>query len=52
MEEQRHRLERLERKFDSGWKMEILQIFKDYKTSFKGYELLELETEVVGIIIQ
>ncbi len=53
MEEQRHRARKArEGNSDSGWKNgDFTEIFKDYKTSFKGYELLELETEVLGIII-
>ena len=52
MEEQRNRARKAREGItDSGWKNgDFTDIFKGYKTSFKGYELLELETEVIGII--
>ena len=53
MEQQRDRARKAREGItDSGWKNgDFTEIFKDYKTSFKGYELLELETEVMGIFI-
>ena len=51
MEEQRKRA-RNARTADSGWKNEDSIIdFSKYYSSFKGYEFLDLETEVLGLFI-
>ncbi|NMA86743.1 MAG: alanine--tRNA ligase, partial [Tissierellia bacterium] len=52
MEEQRERA-RKARTADSGWKNEDSIIdFSEYNSNFKGYELLNLETEVLGLFIE
>ena len=53
MEEQRERARKARGgNSDSGWKNgDFKEIFKDYKTTFRGYELLELETEVIGLFL-
>ena len=53
MEEQRCRARKAREGFsDSGWKNDSsMEIFNDYKTLFKGYELLKWETNISGLFL-
>lgn len=51
MEEQRNRARKSRDDKDSGWgDKESKELFKDIKSTFKGYEATQLDTEIISIL--